>query len=83
MWQLRRAVGVHAELEYDAGLALVGDGQSSRDQHQSFCRGVPVFRYGGVRGDSQEDIRVRLGGITVEDGQTAARRHEGWAWPPL
>ena len=83
MGELRGPVGVHAWLEHDLCLTLVGDGELSGYQHHPFGRRVPVLGNRSIGGELEEYIGVRFRWITVENGQTATRRHEGRARPPL
>jgi hypothetical protein len=83
MRELRRSIGVHAWLEDDSGLTLITDRELSCHKHHPLGRRVPVLGDRSLRWDPQEYVGVRLGGITVEDSQTAIRRHEGRARPPL
>lgn len=83
MWQLRGPVCIHARCEDSPRLTFVIDVKLSRYQHHPLSRGVPVLRDRSIGGHLEEYIRIRLRWITVENRKTAARRHEGWAGPPL
>ena len=83
MRQLGGSVSIHARCEYSLRLTFVSDVKLSRYQHHPLSRGVPVLWDRGIGGQLEKYVRIRLRWIAVENCKTAARRHEGWARPPL